>query len=89
MPLVCPLLGVTGCNWVEAWMHSWKDLCFDIDKQPFGSSSGGLCNRACTSDEISVFINWGMTFCLSVEAPPACSFKASINLEVLNSSGRK
>ena len=57
MPLVCPLLGVTGCNWVEAWMHSWKDLCIDIDKQPFGSSSGGLCNRACTSDEISVFIN--------------------------------
>ena len=44
-------------------MHSWKDLCIDIDKQPFGplcraaSSAGGLCNRACTSDEISVFIN--------------------------------
>ena len=52
MPLVCPLLGITGSNWIEAWMHSWKDLCVDIDKQPFGplcraaSSSGGLCNRA-------------------------------------------
>ena len=63
MPLVCPLLGVTGCNWVESWMASWKDLSIDIDKQPFGplcraaSSSGGLCKRACTSDEISVFIN--------------------------------
>ena len=63
MPLVCPLLGVTGCNWVESWMVSWKDLSIDIDRQPFGplcraaSSSGGLCNRACTSDEISVFIN--------------------------------
>ena len=40
-----------------------KDLSIDIDKQPFGplcraaSSSGGLCNRACTSDEISAFIN--------------------------------
>ena len=63
MPLVCPLLGITGCNWVEAWMQSWDALGIDIDKQPFGplcraaSSSGGLCNRACTSDEISVFIN--------------------------------
>ena len=63
MPLVCPLPGITGCNWVEAWMHSWKELCIDIDKQPFGplcraaSSSGGLCNRACTSDEINVLIN--------------------------------
>ncbi len=63
MPLVCPLLGITGSNWVEAWMQSWKDLDIDIDKQPFGplcrvaSSSGGLCNRACTSDEITIFIN--------------------------------
>ena len=63
MPLVCPLLGITGCNWVESWMCSWKDLCIDIDKQPFGplcraaSPSGGLCKRACSSEEISVFIN--------------------------------
>ena len=63
MPLVCPLLGITGCNWVESWMCSWKDLGIDIDKQPFGplcraaSPSGGLCKRACSSEEISVFIN--------------------------------
>ena len=63
MPLVCPLLGITGCNWVEAWMSSWSELGIDIDKQPFGalcraaSPSGDLCKRACTSEEISVFIN--------------------------------
>ncbi len=63
MPLVCPLLGITGNNWVDAWMHSWRMLCVDIDKQPFGplcraaSSTGGLRNTACTSDEINVFIN--------------------------------
>ena len=59
----CPLLGITGCNWVEAWMSSWSELGIDIDKQPFGalcraaSPSGDLCKRACTSEEISVFIN--------------------------------
>ena len=63
MPLVCPLLGITGCNWVESWMLSWSELGIDIDKQPFGalcraaSPAGDLCKRACTSEEISVFIN--------------------------------
>ena len=59
----CALLGITGCNWVESWMLSWSELGIDIDKQPFGalcraaSPAGDLCKRACTSEEISVFIN--------------------------------
>ena len=63
MPIVCPLLGITGCNWVEAWMQSWVALGVDINQQPFGplcraaSSEGGLCKRACTTDEINVYIN--------------------------------
>ena len=44
-------------------MSSWSELGIDIDKQPFGalcraaSSAGDLCKRACTSEEINVFIN--------------------------------
>ena len=63
MPLVCPLLGITGLNWVEAWMRCWAELSIDIDRQPFGplcraaSPMGGLCKRACATEEITTFIN--------------------------------
>ena len=63
MPVVCPLLGISGGDWVTAWMKSFEALGIDITAQPFGalcraaSSDGGLCARSCATEEIGVFIN--------------------------------
>ena len=63
MPLVCPLLGISGSPWVDSWMQACDELGVVLSDRPFGplcraaAPGGGLCKRAVTTDEISVFIN--------------------------------
>ena len=63
MPLVCPLLGISGCHWVDSWIQACDELGVVLSDRPFGplcraaAPSGGLCKRAVTTEEISVFLN--------------------------------
>lgn len=67
MPLVAPLLGVTGLDWVPCWMEAASKLGFHPEMTPFGSPVGALCRaidntgsvfkRPVTSTEISKFMN--------------------------------
>ena len=63
MPLVCPLLGISGLHWVDSWLQACDELGIVFSERPFGplcraaAQGGGLCKRAVTTDEISTFIN--------------------------------
>lgn len=63
MPLVCPLLGISGCHWVDSWMQACDELGVVFSNRPFGplcraaAPDGGLCKRAVTTEEISTFLN--------------------------------
>ena len=63
LPIVCPILGVTGVDWTTSWLETFSLLHVDLAARPFGpicrapGTDGLLCNRSCTSDEISAFIN--------------------------------
>eukprot|EP00434_Breviolum_minutum_P016188 symbB.v1.2.014264.t1/scaffold1033.1/size247163/2 len=63
MPLVCPILGITGVQWVDSWTQSCEQLGVVLSRQPLGplcraaASGGGLCERSVTTSEISIFIN--------------------------------
>ena len=37
MPLVCPLLGITGIDWVPLWMSAATSLGFDFTATPVGA----------------------------------------------------
>ena len=61
--LVCPLLGISGCHWVDSWMQACIELGVVLADRPFGplcraaAPGGGLCKRAVTTEEISAFLN--------------------------------
>ena len=63
MPLVCPLLGVTGIEWVPLWMDAAVQLGFDFDAVPVGAlcraigRDGKLTKRHCTTTEVTNFLN--------------------------------
>lgn len=63
MPLVCPLLGVTGLDWTVHWISSMAAVGLVFSQKPLGA----LCRvitgdqtvgiRSCTSTEITKFLN--------------------------------
>ena len=63
MPLVAPVLGVSGIDWTQHWIDACDELGIDWDAQPFGalcraaSADGSLCRRSCTTEEIGAFLN--------------------------------
>ena len=63
MPLVCPVLGISGVHWIQHWLETFDVLGVSIDQVPFGpicrapGTDGDLCERGCTSDEITTFLN--------------------------------
>ena len=63
MPLVCPLLGITGIDWVPLWMDAATSLGFDFTATPVGAlcraigADGKLTKRHCTTTEVTNFLN--------------------------------
>lgn len=67
MPLVCPILGVTGLDWTVSWLSAAVKLGLDPVNVAVGESFGALCRaldgngcpckRSCTSSEITEFLN--------------------------------
>ena len=63
MPLVCPLIGLTGIDWTAIWLGAMTTLGLDFDAVPVGSlcrainPSGGLSVRHLTTSEITDFLN--------------------------------
>ena len=63
MPLVAPVLGVSGVDWTAFWLWACGQLGVDWEVEPFGalcraaSHDGSLCKRSCTTEEVSTFLN--------------------------------
>ena len=63
LPIVCPILEVTGIGRTTSWLETFSLLHVVLSACPFGpicrapGTDGLLRNRSCTSNEISVFIN--------------------------------
>ena len=63
MPLVAPVLGVSGVDWTAFWLCACDKLGVDWNTEPFGalcraaSHDGTLCKRSCTTEEIGIFLN--------------------------------
>lgn len=63
MPLVCPLIGITGIDWTTPWLGAVASLGLDIDQVPVGSlcralnSSGELSARHLTTSEVTDLLN--------------------------------
>ena len=63
LPVVCPIQGITEVDWTPVWLETFAMLHVNLDSCPFGpicrapGTDGYLCNRSCTSDEISAFVN--------------------------------
>ena len=63
MPLVCPVLGITGIEWVPLWMDAAVQLGFDFDAVPVGAlcraigRDGKVIKRHCTTTEATDFLN--------------------------------
>ena len=63
MPIVCPILGVTGLDWTTAWFDSLRAVGLDMKAEPLGAlcrvlkGDGHVGKRSCTSDEITKFLN--------------------------------
>ena len=63
MPLVAPVLGVSGKDWTAFWLWVCGKLGVDWNTEPFGalcraaSHDGTLCKRSCTTEEVSMFLN--------------------------------
>ena len=63
MPIVCPILGVTGLDWTTAWFDSLRAVGLDMKAVPLGAlcrvlkGDGQVGKRSCTSDEITKFLN--------------------------------
>ncbi len=62
MPLVCPVLGISGVRWIQHWLETFDVFGISIEQVPFGpicrapGTDGELCERGCTSDEITAFL---------------------------------
>ena len=58
MPIVAPLLGVSGLDWTAAWMESMVAVGFDVHARPLGAlcrpplPNGQLAKGSCSSEEI-------------------------------------
>ena len=63
MPLVCPVLGISGVQWIKHWLETFETFGVSLEQVPFGpmcrapGTDGELCERSCTSDEITTFLN--------------------------------
>ena len=63
MPLVAPVLGISGVDWTRYWLEACDSLGVSWGTEPFGAlcraaaSDGTLCIRSCTTEEIGVFLN--------------------------------
>ena len=63
MPLVCPVLGISGVDWIQHWVETFDSFGISMEQVPFGpicrapGTDGELCERGCTSDEITAFVN--------------------------------
>lgn len=63
MPMVCPLVGITGTDWTTPWLGAMASLGLNIDKVPVGSlcraikSSGELAVRHLTTGEVTDLLN--------------------------------
>ena len=63
MPLVAPVLGVSGVDWTAFWLWACGQLGVSWEVAPFGalcraaSHDGSLCKRSCTTEEVSTFLN--------------------------------
>ena len=63
MPVVCPVLGVTGLDWTNVWLDLCVQLGMDLDSKPLGAlcraldKHGSVTTRSCTSEEIGNFLN--------------------------------
>ena len=63
MPLVCPVLGISGVQWIKHWLETFENFGVSLEQVPFGpvcrapGTDGELCERGCTSDEITTFLN--------------------------------
>ena len=63
MPLVAPLLGVTGIDWTKHWIAAMTVLGISLDDEPFGAlcrapdSEGLLGRRSCSTEEVGTFLN--------------------------------
>lgn len=56
MPIVVPLLGVTGMGWASAWLKSAGHVGMNFESSPLGGS-GMVGQRSCASTEITRFLN--------------------------------
>lgn len=63
MPLVCPLLGITGVDWTTPWLGAMASIGLDINQVPVGSlcralnSSGEITSRHLTTSEVNDLLN--------------------------------
>ena len=62
MPIVSPLLGVSGIDWTAAWMESMAAVGFDMHARPLGAlcrpplPNGQLARGSCSSEDIGAFL---------------------------------
>ena len=63
MPMVCPLVGITGVDWTKPWLAAMTSLGLNFDQVPVGSlcraikSSGELTARHLTTSEVTDLLN--------------------------------
>ena len=63
MPLVCPIIGITGIDWVLHWMSAATVLGFDFSTTLVGAlcraikADGKIASRHCTTTEVTNFLN--------------------------------
>ena len=63
MPLVCPVLGISGVYWIQHWLDTFDVFGFSLEQVPFGpicrapGTDGELCERGCAPDQITAFVN--------------------------------
>ena len=62
MPIVSPLLGVSGVDWTAAWLESMTGVGFDLHARPLGAlcrpplPNGQLARGSCSSEDIGAFL---------------------------------
>ena len=63
MPLVCPLLGVTGLDWTSSWIKAAEAVGFNFGAKPLGAlcrafnNDGNVSVRSCASNEVTKLLN--------------------------------
>ena len=63
MPFVCPVLGISVVYWIQHWLDTFDVFGISLEQVPFGpicrapGTDGELCERGCTPDQITAFVN--------------------------------